>query len=88
MIQHNVNYVVQLQFCESFLYYQPHCFHALAVFCAGADDIDARCVYTAMTENVSELGDILFDAVKYPCEQVAQVVRKDLVRIDIGFLAQ
>ena len=46
-----------------FLYNQPHIFHTLTVFRAGADNINARRVYTAVAEDVCELGDILFNSV-------------------------
>ena len=55
---------------------------------AGADDIDPRRIDTAVTENVCELGDVLLNTVKHTGEQVAQVVWKHLIRIDVRFLAQ
>ena len=51
-----------------FLYNQPHLFHTLTVLCAGRNDIDSRRVYTAVTENIGKLSNILFDSVK---QQVA-----------------
>ena len=57
--------------------------HALAMLVAGGNDIDPRGVDTAVTENVRELGDVLFHAVKRPCKQVPKIVRKDLVRVDM-----
>ena len=50
------------------LYYQPHILHTAAVLRAGGDDIDSRCVDTAVTENVSELGNVLFDTIEGSCE--------------------
>ena len=58
------------------------------MFCAGADNIDARGIYTTVTEDVGKLGDILLNAVEHASEQMPQVVRKHLVGIDVGFLAQ
>ena len=52
------------------LYYQSHIFHSLSVFGAGADDIDSRRVYTAVTENIGEFGDVLLDTVEDTSEQV------------------
>ena len=62
--------------------------HPSAVFIAGGNDINSCCVDTAVAKNIRQFGDILFDTVKHSCKQVAQVVRKDLLRIDIGFSAQ
>ena len=39
-----------------------------------------------MTENICKLGNVLFNPVKYPCEQVSQVMRKLLLRVDISLL--
>ena len=36
-----------------------------------------------MAEDVGELGDVFFDPVKCAGEQVAQVMRKDLARVDV-----
>ena len=41
-----------------------------------------------MTENVGQLGNVLFDAVKHPGEQVAQVMGKYFLRVDTRFLTQ
>lgn len=41
-----------------------------------------------MAENIRKLGNILFDSVKHTGEQVAQVVREHLLRIDICLDAQ
>ena len=71
-----------------FLYYQPHIFHPLTVFGASADDIDAGRVDTAVTENVGKLGDVFLDTVEDAGEQMTQVVRKHLVRIDVCFFAK
>ena len=60
-----------------------HIFHTAAVLGAGGDDIYAGGVDTAVPENIRKFCYILFNAVKYPCEQVAQVMRKHLLRIDI-----
>ena len=77
------------------LNYQMHIFHSLAVLRAGGDDINSCCVNAAVTENIGKLGDVLFDSIEHtgeqvlfqrvigPGEQVAQVMRKHLFRIDI-----
>ena len=48
-----------------------HILHPLAVLRAGGDDINAGRIDAAVTENVGELCNVLFDAVKHPGEQVA-----------------
>ena len=63
-----------------FLYDQAHRFHTASVLGAGGKDIDARCVDAGVTENVGQLGDILFDPVKRAGEQVPQIVREDFLR--------
>ena len=60
-----------------------HIFHSFAVFGAGGDDIYSCGVDATVTENVGKLCDILFNAVKHTGEQVAKIVRKDLLRINI-----
>lgn len=65
-----------------------HILHPLAVLRAGGDDINAGRIDAAVTENVGELCNVLFDAVKHPGEQVAQIVRKHLFRVDLRLLAQ
>ena len=55
---------------------------------AGGNDINSGCVYAAVTENIGELGNIFFNPVKYPRKQVAQVMRKDLLRVDIRLFTQ
>ena len=58
------------------------------MFSPGADDINARRIDAAVTEDVGEFGDVLFNAVEYAGEQVSQVVRKHLVRIDVCFFTK
>ena len=47
----------------AFLYNQPHIFHTLTVFRSGGDDINSCCVDAAVTEDVGELGNILFNPI-------------------------
>ena len=80
-LQHNADYVICAVFGSYFsirrsrhsakLYYQPHIFHTLTVFIAGSDNINSRGVDTAMTENISELGNVLFNPIECSCEKVA-----------------
>lgn len=70
-MQHNQHYVVTA-FCGGFfmsklngrLNNQVHIFHSSAVFCAGRNDINPRRVYTAVTKNISKLGNVFFNTVK------------------------
>ena len=71
VVQHNVDYVMTAIFVAVFLYDQPHIFHTLPVFIAGIHNINAGGVDTAVTENVGELGNILFNAVKSAGKQMA-----------------
>ena len=54
----------------------------------GGDDIDTSSVNAAVTENIGELGDVLFKIVKCSCKQVTQIVRKHLVGIYFSLLTQ
>ena len=76
-----MDYVLAAVFGGYFLYYQPHIFHTLTMFVAGGDNINSCGVDTAVTEDVCELGNVLFYAVECSCEQVAQIMRKHLLRI-------
>ena len=69
--QHNVDYVITAISVAVFLYNQSHIFHTLTVFIAGINNINAGSIDTAVTENVGELGNILFNAVKSAGEQMA-----------------
>lgn len=49
------------------------------MFCTGGDDINSRGIYTAMSENISELGNVLFDAVECTGKQMTKIVREYLI---------
>ena len=68
-------------FSVAILYYQPHIFHTLTVFIAGGNDINSCGVDTAVTENIGKLGNILFNPVKHPCEQMTKVMWEHFLRI-------
>ena len=55
---------------------------------AGGDDINARGVDTAVAEDVRELCDVLLQPVKRASEQMAQIMRKHLVGVDVRVLTQ
>ena len=79
-IQHNADYVLAAE-SGGFLYYQPHILHTLTVFVAGGDNINSCGVDAAVTKNICELCNILFDTIESAGEQVAQIVWKNLLRI-------
>ena len=58
------------------------------MLCSGGYNVNPRRVDTAVTEDVSKFGNILLDAVEYTGEQVAKIVRKNLVRIDACILTE
>lgn len=58
------------------------------MFVASGNNIYTSCVDTAVTEDIGELGDILFQLIKRPCKQMSQIVRKHLVGIDVSLFAQ
>lgn len=90
-LQHNAVSVAAADFGGFFVFmldYQPHPLHPLTMFKAGGDYVDSRRVDAAVAEDVCQLYDVLFYAVEHPCKQMAQVVRKDLLRVDAGFFTQ
>ena len=74
-------------FCFFRLNYQPHILHTVAVSRSGGDNINSGRVDAAVTENIRKLGNILFNSVKHTGKQVAQIMRKYLLRVDVCFLA-
>ena len=50
---------------------QLHPFHPLPMLKAGGNDINSRCVDTAMTENIGKFSNVFFNSVKDAGEQVA-----------------
>ena len=65
-----------------------HILHSLAVFRASGDYVNACGIDAAVTENISKFGDVLLNAVEYPCKQVTEVVREYFVGIHICILTQ
>ena len=82
-VQHNANYVVFLR-----LNHQAKSFHFSAVLRAGAHDIDPRSINAAVSQNIRQLGNILFQPVKGPSKQLSQIMRKDLGRVHARTPAQ
>ena len=58
------------------------------MFIAGGNNVNSCGVDTAVAENIGEFCDILFNAVKYSREEMAQVVRKYFLWIYPRLLAQ
>ena len=56
--------------------------HAPPMFFAGGDDIDPRGVDAAVAEDIGQFGDILLHGVKGAGEEMAQIMREDLLRCD------
>lgn len=50
------------------------------MFRTGGDDVYPGSVDVAVAENIGELGNVLFNAVKCACKQVAKIVREHLIR--------
>ena len=51
------------------------------------DYIDASGVNAAVTEDISELGDVFFQLIKRPRKQMAKIMRKYLIGINVSLLA-
>ena len=65
---------------RDFLDNEPHMLHFALMLGSGGNDIDARGVDACVSENICELGNILFDAVKGTSEQMTEIVREHLAR--------
>ncbi len=65
-----------------------HSLHLFEVFGARGHDIDARGINARMPQNVRQLGNVLFHAVKDARKQVPQIVRKHLAWQHARLLAQ
>lgn len=72
-LPHKKNYVVLCQ--------QPQSLQLPPVLLTGGHDVDARGVDAAVTQNVRQLGDVLFQIVKRPGEEFPQIVWEYLARI-------
>ena len=62
--------------------------HFALMLCARRYDIDAGRIDACVSENVCEPRNVLFNRVKGSCEQVPEVVRKDLTRRHVRIFAQ
>ena len=51
-------------------------------------DIDSGGIDTAVTQDVGQLGNVLFDAVEGPGKQLSQIVGKHLAFLNTGSFAQ
>lgn len=58
--------------------------HSAAVLGDCSDDVDSGRVDTAVTKNVGELGEVLFEGVEGASEKVSEVVREDFAWVDSG----
>lgn len=83
VLPHNADYVVFF-----FLNYKSQVFNFTAVLSTSGHDIDSGSVDTTVSQDIRQLGNILFDAVKSPSEQFPQIVRKHLGRLHSSVLAQ
>ena len=69
---HNSDYVVFL-----FLDYKAQAFDLTTMLYTGCDNIDTGSIDGAVSQNIGQLGDVLFDAVKSAGEEFSQIVWKD-----------
>ena len=61
-----------------YLYNQPEPFDFSAVLGTGGHNIDPGGVDTAVTQDIRQFSNILFDAVKGPGKELSQIVGKHL----------
>ena len=84
----HIMHIMWLKHCFSFLQNQMHIFHPTLMLPAGGNDINTRGIDAAMPQNVCQLGDIPFHAVKGSCKQMSKIVRKDLLGTNLCKTAQ
>ena len=63
----------------SALKYQVHSFNSALMLRAGGNNVNSSGIDTAVSEDICQLGDILFYSVECSCKQVSQIVGKNLV---------
>ena len=66
---HNSNYVVFL-----FLYHETQPLNLSAMFCSCGHNIDSRGIDTAVAQDIRQLGDVLFNAVKGSCKEFPEIM--------------
>ena len=69
--RHNSNYVGLL------LNYKAKPFDFSTVFCSGGHDIDPGGIDTAVTKNISQLCNVLFNTIKGSGEELSEIMRKN-----------
>ena len=62
----------------SALKYQVHSFNSALMLRTGRNNVNTGGIDTAMTEDICQLGDILFYSVECSCKQMSQIVGKNL----------
>lgn len=84
----NIMEILLLIMRPAFLYYQLHVFHVFSMLSAGGDNINAGSIDVAVPKEVGQLRDVFCDTVKYPREQMPQVMGENLGWIYICLAAQ
>ena len=69
--QSNIMKIMFLSPFISALKYQVHLFNSALMFCAGGNNVNTSGIDTAMSEDICQLGDILFYSVECSCKQVS-----------------
>ena len=90
LLQHYIDYVTRLHWCVFFfgLYYQVHIFHLTAMLRASRNDVNPCSVNIAVTKDVSKLCNVFFYSIKSARKQMAKIMRKHFLWINICILAQ
>lgn len=57
--------------------------HSFSVFSTGGNNINPRCVYTAVTEDVGKFCNVFFDSVKGTGKQMAKIMREHFLWINL-----
>ncbi len=80
LFPHNANYVDFLFIWLSIPLYKskPHSFNLSSVLTARSHNIDTGGLNTAVPQDIRQLCNIFFNAVKGACKELAKIMRKDL----------
>ena len=84
-VPHYRNYVVNF-LCQ--LYYQTQLLDFPAMLSAGAHNIDPCGVNATVPQDVRQFGDVLFNTIEGPGEQLAQIVGKHLAGLHTRCFAE
>ena len=79
---------MRIMWCFLCLYNQPEFLNFASVFAARSHDINSGGIDAAVTQNIRQLCNVLFQSIECPGKELAQIVWKDLGMLHTGFLTE